>query len=167
MILKKLKITLFITKMKNSLNIRFIVLILISILINCNNILAFSSDDVVGKWRTANGRGIIEIYKSKKGTFEGKVLSGEPRKDKNGNPIKTDVNNPDPTKRNNPTIGMVILTNFIFEDNEWVDGNVYNPEDGKDYNCKIWLDDVNNLNLRGYVGISILGRTEKWTRAKE
>jgi hypothetical protein len=35
------------------------------------------------------------------------------RKEKNGNPIKTDVNNPDPSKRNNPTIGMVILTNFI------------------------------------------------------
>lgn len=136
-------------------------------IINFSVLFAFNSEDITGKWRTANGKGIIEIYKAKNGTFEGKVLGGEPRKDKNGNLIKTDVNNPDPSKRNNPTIGMVILTKFVFEDDEWVDGNVYNPEDGKDYSCKIWLDDYNNLNLRGYVGFSILGRTEKWTRIKE
>lgn len=145
-------------------------IITISILVlaisNATAIAKFNSNDIVGTWRTENGKGLIEIYKSPKGTYEGKVVGGEPRKDKNGNPITKDINNPDPTKRNNPTRGMVILTNFIFEDGEWTDGNVYNPEDGKDYSCKIWLDDHNTLNIRGYVGISLLGKTQKWTREK-
>jgi uncharacterized protein (DUF2147 family) len=143
---------------------RKVVIVLSLIFLQIQIIIAAKPDDVVGKWRTANGKGIIEIYKSKNGTFEGKVLGGEPRKDKNGNPILTDINNPDPTKRNQTTKGLIILTKFVFDDDEWIDGNVYNPEDGKDYSCKIWMDDYNNLNLRGYLGISLLGRTEKWTR---
>lgn len=141
-----------------------IMLVLILCLCNIALLIASKPDDVVGKWRTANGKGVIEIYKSKNGTYEGRVLGGDPQKDKNGNPVMTDVKNPDPNKRHLPTRGMVILTNFVFEDDEWIDGNVYNPEDGKDYSCKIWMDDYNTLNLRGYVGISLLGRTEKWTR---
>ena len=82
---------------------RKVVIVLSLIFLQIQIIIAAKPDDVVGKWRTANGKGVIEIYKSKNGTFEGKVLGGEPRKDKNGNPILTDINNPDPTKRNQTT----------------------------------------------------------------
>lgn len=145
-------------------------LILSSLLIFVSTLLsiyAANPDDVVGLWKTADGKGLIEISKSKDGTYQGKIVGGEPRKDANGNPIKTDVNNPDPSKRNRPTIGIVIMTNFRFDgDDQWTDGLIYNPEDGKEYKCKMWLDDPKTLNIRGYVGFSLLGRTEKWTKIK-
>jgi uncharacterized protein (DUF2147 family) len=145
-------------------------LILSSLLIFVSTLLslyAANPDDVVGLWKTANGKGLIEISKSKDGTYQGKVVGGEARKDANGNPIKTDVNNPDPSKRNRPTIGIVIMTNFTFDgDDQWTDGLIYNPEDGKEYKCKMWLDDPKTLNIRGYIGFSLLGRTEKWTKIK-
>ena len=43
---------------------------------------------------------------------------------------------------------------------------IYNPEDGKEYNCKMTLKDPNTLEVRGYVGISLFGKTQTWTRIK-
>jgi len=49
-------------------------------------------------------------------------------------------------------------------DNLWEGGRIYNPEDGRKYRCKLWLDGENRLKLRGYVGMSLLGKTETWIR---
>jgi uncharacterized protein (DUF2147 family) len=55
---------------------------------------------------------------------------------------------------------MEFLSDFVFDgDDEWVDGKVYDPESGNTYSCKMWLED-GNLKLKGYVGISLIGRTE-------
>jgi len=60
----------------------------------------------------------------------------------------------------------MILRGFKFDadDNNYADGNIYDPKNGKDYSCKMKLIDNNNLDVRGYIGISLLGRTTKWTR---
>jgi uncharacterized protein (DUF2147 family) len=82
----------------------------------------------------------------------------------NGKP-KVDKNNPDNSKRNQSVVGLLILKEFKFDgDDEWEDGDIYDPESGKTYSCYLSLKDKHNLKVRGYVGISLFGRTEVWTR---
>jgi uncharacterized protein (DUF2147 family) len=117
----------------------------------------WKADDVTGTWLTSSKRGQIAIYKNGDKYF-GKIKGGTSKQ-------QFDEHNPDPAKRKDPLIGLVILKNFSFDDNEWVDGKVYDPKSGKTYSCKMSLVDKNTLKLRGYIGISWMGRTEIWTRA--
>jgi uncharacterized protein (DUF2147 family) len=60
---------------------------------------------------------------------------------------------------------LLLFSNFTWSDNQWVDGKIYDPEGGSTYSCKMWLsEDKQTLNVRGYIGISIIGRTEKFTK---
>ena len=77
-----------------------------------------------------------------------------------------DANNPDEKKRNQPIIGLIMLKSFEFDDDEWDDGTIYDPENGKTYSCHLTLKDINTLRVRGYIGIPLFGRTEIWTRSK-
>lgn len=64
-------------------------------------------------------------------------------------------------------MNMDIMTNFEFDGgNVWDEGKIYNPEDGKTYSCKMTLKNPNTLDVRGYVGISLIGKTQVWTRIK-
>ena len=83
----------------------------------------------------------------------------------NGKPI-LDKNNPDAGKQTRPVLGLVILTGFRFDTDAWDDGDVYDPEKGKTYSCTMTLKDKNTLKVRGYIGISLIGRTEVWTRVE-
>jgi uncharacterized protein (DUF2147 family) len=57
------------------------------------------------------------------------------------------------------------LKGFVFEgNNEWKEGHIYDPNNGKTYRCNLELIDQETLSVRGYVGISLFGRTEIWTR---
>lgn len=122
------------------------------------------ADDIIGVWLTSGKEPAkIQVYKSGE-KFYGKIIWLK-------NPIqngkqKVDANNPDKTKRNNPIIGLVMLTGFKFDgDEEWRGGIIYDPESGKAYSSYMYLNDKNTLKVRGYVGISLFGRTEMWTRA--
>ena len=119
--------------------------------------------DVIGNWLTAGKEPAkIQIFKSGN-KFYGKIIWLKNSTD-NGKP-KVDNNNPDKTKRNNPVIGLVILTGFKFDGNdEWKGGDIYDPESGKTYSSYFYVKDKITLKVRGYVGISLLGRTETWTR---
>ena len=66
--------------------------------------------------------------------------------------------------KNQLILGMVILRNFHTQGDDWVDGTVVDPENGKRYSGKIWAVGNDKLHLRGFVGISLLGRTEEWVR---
>ncbi len=120
------------------------------------------ADDVVGTWVSNENKARIQIYKS--GTkYYGKIIwLREPNKD--GKP-KIDRKNPDPKLRNTPVIGLVVLRDFVFNHGEWIDGDIYDPSSGKEYSCKITMPDKNTLKVRGYIGISLLGRTEVWKRS--
>lgn len=59
--------------------------------------------------------------------------------------------------------GMEILKNAVFEDDEYVDGEILDPENGKIYNCKLWIED-GKLKLRGYIGFFY--RTQTWHKVK-
>jgi uncharacterized protein (DUF2147 family) len=66
--------------------------------------------------------------------------------------------------KNQPILGMIIMRNFHPEGEDWVGGTVIDPENGKEYKGKIWSVGQDRLSMRGYVGISLLGRTESWVR---
>jgi uncharacterized protein (DUF2147 family) len=66
--------------------------------------------------------------------------------------------------KNQLILGMVMMRNFHTEGDDWVDGTVVDPENGKEYKGKIWADGKDTLKMRGFIGISLLGRTESWVR---
>ena len=72
--------------------------------------------------------------------------------------------NPDEALRDRPILGLQIMSDFEYDGNDkWKKGTIYAPDDGKTYKSKMSLsEDV--LKVRGYIGISMLGRTEEWTR---
>lgn len=78
---------------------------------------------------------------------------------------KTDVHNPDPALQNRPLMGLHMLKNFVKGDGEWVDGEIYNPQNGKTYSCTMSVSDDGTLKVHGYVGIELLGETQYWTPA--
>jgi uncharacterized protein (DUF2147 family) len=58
-----------------------------------------------------------------------------------------------------------LLSGFKFDGKIWEDGTIYDPKNGKTYSCIIKSKGPNILDIRGYIGISIIGRTTTWTRA--
>lgn len=66
--------------------------------------------------------------------------------------------------KNKPILGMVNMRNFHPDGDDWVGGTVVDPENGKEYKGKIWAVGNDKLNMRGFIGISLLGRTESWVR---
>src|SRR5271157_3279106 len=66
--------------------------------------------------------------------------------------------------KNQLILGMVMMRNFHPEGDDWVGGTVVDPENGKEYKGKIWAVGKDSLHMRGFIGISLLGRTESWVR---
>ena len=123
------------------------------------------ADDVVGKWltfRDGRHRSTIEIYRTEKNTYEGRIIWGEQEG-------LQDTKNPDPARRSQILVGQVIMHGFIYDgENKWKSGRIYDPDSGHEYSSSIQLEDDgrdrNTLRLRGFIGISLFGRTEKWKR---
>ncbi len=117
-------------------------------------------DAILGVWFNEEKDGKIKIYKED-GKFFGKIVWH-----KTGPDISEyDDKNPDPKLRTRKKVGMVILKNFEYDDGEWTDGKIYDPKNGKTYSCIIKLQDDGSLYVRGYIGISLIGRTTYWTSA--
>lgn len=118
---------------------------------------AQSHDPIERIWFNEDKTAKIQIYKSKEGTYDGKVVWLKvPHR--NGKP-KIDELNPDPQKRNQPILGLVILEGFKKDGkDDYKGGTIYDPKSGKTYSCKMERDG-NKLDVRGYVGISMFGKT--------
>ncbi len=85
----------------------------------------------------------------------------------NGKP-KRDHHNPDVTLRNRFRCGLRIMSGFVHKKkNSWSGGEIYNPSSGRTYNGMIRLDEEGSLKVRGYIGISLFGKTLKWIRPLE
>lgn len=140
-------------------------LTILYLLIACScAVFAQKKEDILGKWLNSSGEGQIEIYK-KGEKYYGKLAWIKDPNTENGKP-KTDFKNPNASLRTKPVLGLEIVKDFVYEDGRWVDGKVYDPKTGKSYSGNISLENSNQLNMRGYVGISIIGRTEVWKRVK-
>ena len=66
--------------------------------------------------------------------------------------------------KDQPIVGMRIINGLIPEDDSWTSGTILDPANGKDYDCTLRLEDDNTLLVRGYIGFSFIGRTQKWVR---
>ena len=123
------------------------------------------TDACVGTWLTGSKKGHVQIYKQNDKYF-GKIIWLKEPNDINGKP-KVDKKNNDSSKQTQPIIGLVNLRDFKSEgENVWANGKIYDPENGKEYSSKMTLVNANQLNVRGFIGISIIGRTDVWTRLK-
>jgi len=120
--------------------------------------------DVCGKWITENGKSVVEIFE-KDGKYFGKIIWLKEALDETGNP-KKDTKNPNKTMQSQEIKGLVILKNFVFDGKMWDEGSVYDPESGNTYSGNMKLKSNDVLELRGYMGISMLGRTATWVRKK-
>jgi uncharacterized protein (DUF2147 family) len=133
---------------------------------------AFSAgpDDILGTWYNEDKDAQIELYTC--GTnYCGRIVwlkapdYPEGSKDGMSGTPKLDHNNPDPAHKKDPIIGLNIVRDFRHDaENRWTGGTVYDPKNGKTYKGKMTLVAPDRLDLRGYIGISFIGRTTIWTR---
>ena len=122
-------------------------------------------NQILGIWVSGTEKAHIEIY-NQKDRFMGKIIWLKTPLNELGKP-KTDRKNPEAALRDRPMIGMTLLNNFEYEgEKEYGGGTIYDPESGKTYRCEMKLKSNDILNVRGYIGISLIGRTEVWKRVK-
>jgi uncharacterized protein (DUF2147 family) len=122
----------------------------------------------VGRWTTIDDdtkkpKSVITIYEEG-GKLFGKIekLFREPNEDQN--PV---CDKCEGALKNQPILGMVILRDLKKDDDEWSGGTILDPGNGKTYKCKIAVEDGGKkLKVRGYIGLSLLGRTQHWVRAE-
>ncbi|MCE3076823.1 DUF2147 domain-containing protein [Chryseobacterium gwangjuense] len=117
---------------------------------------------IEGKWKTIDdetkqAKSIVEIYKKSDGKYYGKVsqLLIKPA-DPNCTVCKDD-------RKGKPILGMEIIRGLKKDDDEFTGGTIMDPKTGKTYKCTITRDG-DKLNVRGYIGLSLIGRTQTWQK---
>ena len=122
------------------------------------------AQDVIGKWKLEDGTAIVEVYKSGD-AFNGKIVWLQNPTEADGTPAKDD-NNPDKNLRSRELIGLNMLSDLKKAGNEYSGGKIYDPGNGKTYNCSMKVEgDV--LKVRGSLDKKgLLGRTMDWFRVK-
>lgn len=139
---------------------------LLIVLVSANLSAQDNGDKLLGVWEPSHGKAKVKIEKigSK---YYGKIVWLKIPNDPETNEPKLDKNNPDEKMRSTPLRGYRILKDFEYTgENEWTKGTIYDPENGNTYSCTIKMTDENTLDIRGYIGISALGRTDIWKRLK-
>lgn len=149
-----------------------IFVLLFVVLTSATACFAATPDEIVGVWYNQAKDAKIDIYKCAD-KYCGKIIwlkePNYPQGSKDGTPgtPKLDHNNPDANMKKTPVMGLVIAHDFKFAgDNLWNDGKIYDPKNGKTYSAKMTLVSPTQLNLRGFIGVSLFGRTDKWTKAE-
>ena len=142
---------------------------LMLLLITATTAFGAGSSGILGTWKTERDESKVEVFRCGE-KFCGKIVLLK-------NPIYTDSKdgeigtpvidryNPEPALRSRPVFGLQILDGFIAEgDNTWGNGTCYDPKSGKTYRGKIHLVAPDRLELRGFIGIPLFGRTSEWIR---
>ncbi len=125
------------------------------------------ADKILGTWFTDDKETKIEISKEGDIYFGKIVWLMEPNED-DGTP-KIDDENSDPELQNRPVMGLTLLKDFSYDagKKEWSEGTIYDPKNGKTYDCYMWMEGE-DLQIKGFVlGMRFIGRKTTWTRAKE
>jgi uncharacterized protein (DUF2147 family) len=144
-----------------SLRIHFKVAALLSILTTAELTCAADTASPVGLWK--NEDATFAIFENQ-GKLSGKIIALREPLSPEGKD-KTDIHNPDPTKRGRPIIGLVFMSGFTRKsDGRWENGTIYDPKSGITYSCFMELDGPEWIKVRGFIGISLLGRTDVWSR---
>ena len=127
------------------------------------------ANKIEGTWFNEEKTSTIEITKGADGKYTGEVNWLE-TPNENGKP-RVDDENSDPELAKRPIMGLTIVKNFEYDSKKerWIEGSIYDPDNGKTYDCYAWFKDgdFDNLYLKGYVaGIKALGRKTIWKAKK-
>jgi uncharacterized protein (DUF2147 family) len=148
----------------------FRIMMVFSFMLLSTTVFAANADDILGVWFNGEKDAQIEIFRCG-AKYCGKIVwlkdPNYPEGSKDGVPgtPKIDHHNPDPAHQKDHVMGLQIVHDFVHGgDERWKDGKVYDPKNGKTYSGKMTLISPKQLDLRGYIGISIIGRTTSWTR---
>ena len=138
--------------------------ILISMILMLAPLAAAMAQDVVGKWKLADGSAIVEVYQQGN-VFNGKIVWLQNPTEADGSPA-VDDQNPDPKLRKRQILGLNMLSGLAKQGNEYSGGSIYDPGNGKTYNCSMKVEgDI--LRVRGSLDKKgLLGRTMDWYRVK-
>ena len=121
-----------------------------------------NAQSIVGEWETYDDKtgtklSTVEIYKTNNKYF-GKITKLYE------DPSDSVCEKCEGENKDTPIIGLIILQNLEEDDDEYNNGTILDPDNGETYKCYIELINNNKLKLRGYIGISLLGRTQYWQR---
>ncbi len=126
---------------------------------------ATNAQSIFGKWKTIDdetkkAKSIVEIY-PKEGKAYGKILRllDESKR-------KSRCTECEGANKNKLIEGLVVLNGLQKDDEQWSDGTILDPKTGKTYKCILSLKHPNKLKVRGYIGFSLIGRTQYWERIK-
>ncbi len=134
----------------------------------CSQFLFAASNDVVGKWRTIDDetqkpKSIVEISNNGD-VFEGKVVQIFKSEGEDQNPKCTKCKG---VLKDQPVIGLKVLSEMKRRKSDWGDGKIVDPNNGKSYDVKMELTEGGaKLKVRGFIGFSLLGRTQTWERVE-
>jgi uncharacterized protein (DUF2147 family) len=149
---------------------KFLIISLFIIAFFSPDVFSQNADKVLGYWLTQDGDSQVKIFKAKDGKYYGDIkwLKTPTREDGS---IKFDDKNPDKELSKKQILGLQLLKGFSFDDddNEWVDGTIYDPKSGKTYKCFMWFDKGDNvtLHVNGFIGFSLIGSRVDWTREEK
>ena len=133
----------------------------------CSSMYVFAqnneADNIIGVWEVGSKKAHVKITKYGE-KYAGKIIWLREPNYADGTP-KLDKNNADESKRKTPILGHTNLIGFQYTGNKkWKEGTIYDPENGKTYKCIITMTNENTLDVRGYIGITLIGRTDTWKR---
>ena len=126
--------------------------------------------DIFGVWLTEGGSAKVELFPCGDKVC-GKVIWLKQPKYANSfdGPVgmeKVDRKNSDPALRNRPIVGLQVMEGLSLEGDWWRNGSCYDPQSGNTYQCKMRLNSPSELRLRGFIGISLIGRTYTLNRVQ-
>ncbi|MBN2520520.1 MAG: DUF2147 domain-containing protein [Bacteroidales bacterium] len=130
------------------------------------NIFSQDANRIVGFWLTQDSDSQIKIFKATNGKYYGKIVWLDEPNEEDGTP-KIDDKNPDVKLQTRPIMNLMLLSDFNYDEKakNWSGGTIYDPQSGNTYKCNIWFeDDENILHVKGYIGISLIGRKVEWSR---
>jgi uncharacterized protein (DUF2147 family) len=124
---------------------------------------SMQSQSVVGKWKTIDdatgeAKSIVEVF-SKSGKIYAKVIDILDPAIKNSLCQKCSDED-----RNKPILGLTIIKGLSKDGAEYNSGEILDPKNGKLYKCALTLESKDKLKVRGYIGFSLIGRTQYWHR---
>lgn len=123
-------------------------------------------DRLLGVWEPGSGKARVKVEKIGAKYYGKIVWLREPIDPATGQP-KLDKKNPDKNLQTAPLKGIRLLRDFNYKGGDkWADGTIYDPENGKTYSCNIKMTNINTLDIRGYIGVSAIGRTDVWKRVE-
>jgi len=124
-----------------------------------------TGDKVLGIWLSGKKDAKIEIFKSGN-NYSGKLIWGAEMYEADGRTPLKDTKNPEVALRTRSRLNLVFISGLTYDGGGYTNGKLYDARSGRTYSLKMKLKDNNNLEMRGYYGISLFGQTMEWTRVK-